>query len=189
MILKKAVNCEKNPKKRINGFGLIDAILSLSLLAGIITYGVYFSSLRLNTVYSSNIIRSVNKEIERDIERFKLELWSLFFDKSQSKYIISEIDCDNLTDSILNLSSIKTNKVENNQIIKSWRPGAERSKVFTGENILISRALNISEPVEGELLNNSLITLDYSVEWGDNNIHWLSIDLTPEAHSWCKQDI
>ena len=49
------------------GFGLVDAILSITLLSGIITYGVYFSSLRLGTVHSSNLIRSVNKEIERDI--------------------------------------------------------------------------------------------------------------------------
>ena len=59
-----------------NGFGLVDAILSLSLLAGIITYGVYFSSLRLSTVHSSNLIRSVNKEIERDIERLKIFLFA-----------------------------------------------------------------------------------------------------------------
>ena len=70
-------------KSYINGFGLVDSILSLSLLAGIITYGVYFSSLRLSTVHSSNLIRSVNKEIERDIERLKLDLWSLFYNKTQ----------------------------------------------------------------------------------------------------------
>ena len=69
-----------------NGFGLVDAILSLTLLAGIITYGVYFSSLRLSTVHSSNLIRSVNKEIERDIERLKLDLWSLFYNKDEGKY-------------------------------------------------------------------------------------------------------
>ena len=68
------------------GFGLVDAILSLTLLAGIITYGVYFSSLRLSTVYSSNLIRSVNKEIERDIERLKLDLWSLFYNENEGKY-------------------------------------------------------------------------------------------------------
>ena len=62
--------------KRVkNGFGLVDSILSLGLLAGVITYGVYFSSLRLGTVHTSNLIRSINKEIERDIERLKLDLW------------------------------------------------------------------------------------------------------------------
>ena len=68
----------KKSKPNINGFGLVDSILSLTLLAGIITYGVYFSSLRLSTVHSSNLIRSVNKEIERDIERLKL-IYGVFF--------------------------------------------------------------------------------------------------------------
>ena len=47
-----------------DGFGLVDAILSLTLLAGIITYGFYFSSLRLSTLYSANLIRSINKELD-----------------------------------------------------------------------------------------------------------------------------
>ena len=68
-----------------NGFGLVDSILSLSLLAGVITYGVYFSSLRLSTVHSSNLIRSINKEIERDIERLKLDLWTMSYDDSERK--------------------------------------------------------------------------------------------------------
>ena len=44
--MKPAINSRED-----NGFGIADAILSLTLLAGIITYGVYFSSVRLNTVY------------------------------------------------------------------------------------------------------------------------------------------
>ena len=68
-------NLNLNLKK--NGFGMVDSILSISLLAGVITYGIYFSSLRLGTVHSSNLIRSINKEIERDIERLKLDLWSM----------------------------------------------------------------------------------------------------------------
>ena len=74
------------------GFGLVDAILSITLLSGIITYGVYFSSLRLGTVHSSNLIRSVNKEIERDIERLKLDLWSLFYNQNDGKYEFSEFE-------------------------------------------------------------------------------------------------
>ena len=50
----------KKSKKRfskVNGFGLVDGIISLSLLAGIITYGVYFSTLRLGTIHYSNLIQ------------------------------------------------------------------------------------------------------------------------------------
>ena len=73
--------------KNINdnyGFGLVDAIVSLALLSGVITYGIYFSSLRLSTVYNSNLTTAINKEIERDIERLKSDFWGLFFEESNS---------------------------------------------------------------------------------------------------------
>ena len=171
------------------GFGLVDAILSITLLSGIITYGVYFSSLRLGTVHSSNLIRSVNKEIERDIERLKLDLWSLFYNQNDSKYEFSEFECDDIASNIINLPSWNTQSNTSGQIIQSWRPGEERSKVFTGNKVLITRELSISSPIDDESLNNSIGTLNYRVEWGSENKHWLSIDLTAEAHSWCKQMI
>ena len=170
-----------------NGFGLVDAILSLSLLAGIITYGVYFSSLRLSTVHSSNLIRSVNKEIERDIERLKLDLWSLFYNENEGKYELSDLECADLASNIINLPSWNTQSNSLGQIRQSWRPGEERSKVFSGNKVLITRELLISPPVDDESLNNSIGTLNYIVEWGVENKHWLSIDLSAEAHSWCKQ--
>ena len=62
------------------GFGLVDAIVSMSLLTGVITYGIYFSSLRLSTVYDTNLTTSINKEIERDIERLKSDFWGMYFE-------------------------------------------------------------------------------------------------------------
>ena len=173
----------------INGFGLVDSILSLSLLAGIITYGVYFSSLRLSTVHSSNLIRSVNKEIERDIERLKLDLWSLFYNKTEGIYDISDYECNDFTSNILALPSWNTQSNTAGQISQSWRPGEERSKVFSGNKVLITRELSISSPIDNQSLNSSIATLDYRVEWGLENKHWLSIDLGTEAHSWCEQII
>ena len=173
----------------INGFGLVDSILSLSLLAGIITYGVYFSSLRLSTVHSSNLIRSVNKEIERDIERLKLDLWSLFYNKTEGIYDISDYECNDVTSNILALPSWNTQSNTTGQISQSWSPGEERSKVFSGNKVLITRELSISPPIDDQSLNSSIATLNYRVEWGLENKHWLSIDLGAEAHSWCKQFI
>ena len=172
-----------------NGFGLVDAILSLSLLAGIITYGVYFSSLRLSTVHSSNLIRSVNKEIERDIERLKLDLWSLFYNQNDGEYELSDLECSDLAANIINLPSWNTQSYTEDNFSQSWRPGEERSKVFSGNKGLITRELLISPPVDDESLNNSIGTLNYIVEWGVENKHWLSIDLGAEAHSWCEQMI
>ncbi len=180
----------KIKKKLIEyGFGLADAILSLTLLGGIITYGVYFSSLRLNTVHSSNLIRSVNKEIERDIERLKLDLWSLLYVEEDNGYKISKDDCLDLTKYIISLPSWQTDLTMAEAFIQSWRPGGERSKVFSGQKVLISRELNMSSPVDNNNLNLSIATVNYRVEWGNNNIHWLSIDLGAEAHSWCEEFI
>ena len=171
-----------------NGFGLVDAILSLTLLAGIITYGVYFSSLRLSTVHSSNLIRSINKEIERDIERLKLDLWSLFYNKDEGKYVFSDYECSDIALNIINLPSWNTQSNSAGQLIQSWRPGEERSKVFSGNKVLITRELLVSSPINDQNLNTSIGTLNYRVEWGLENKHWLSIDLGAEAHSWCKQN-
>ena len=185
---KKLIFVKKN-RFQNKGFGLVDAILSLSLLAGIITYGVYFSSLRLSTIHSSNLIRSVNKEIERDIERLKLDLWSLFYNENKKEYELSDLECPDLAANIVNLPSWNTQSNTLGQAIQSWRPGEERSKVFSGNKVLITRELSISPPVDDDLLNNSVGTINYRVEWGVENKHWLSIDLGAEAHSWCEQII
>ena len=179
----------QNLKLQKNGFGIVDGILSISLLAGVITYGIYFSTLRLSTVHSSNLIRSINKEIERDIERLKLDLWSMSFDKNSGKYVLSEDRCSDFSEDIINLPSWFVDSSSENNMVQSWRPGKERSKVFSGGRVVITRELNFSSPVNDESLNNSIATLNYNVQWGDNNKHWLSIDLTPEAHSWCEQII
>ena len=173
--------------KRVkNGFGIVDSILSLSLLAGVITYGVYFSSLRLGTVHTSNLIRSINKEVERDIERLKLDLWRMAYDEIQGKYLLSNDQCDDISEIFINLPSWQLSNSEN-EMMQSWRPGKERSKVFSGGKVLIKRELRVSNPVDYEELNNSIGTVDYQVDWGGESRHWLSIDLSPEAHSWCEQ--
>ena len=190
--MQKKVNLKiisEKSKSNNNGFGLVDSILSLTLLAGIITYGVYFSSLRLSMVHSSNLIRSVNKEIERDIERLKLDLWSLFYNKEEGKYEFSDYECSDIALNIINLPSWNTQTDTTGQLSQSWRPGEERSKVFSGNKVLITRELLVSPPVNDQTLNNSIGTLNYRVEWGLENKHWLSIDLGAEAHSWCKQMI
>ena len=40
-------------------------------------------------------------------------------------------------------------------MVKTWRPGSERAKVFTGKNVLITREIQISSTIENEFLNNS----------------------------------
>ena len=35
------------------------------------------------------------------------------------------------------------------------------------------------------ILDKNISNINYRVKWNDNNVHWMSIDLGTEAHSWC----
>ena len=111
----------------------------------------------------SNLIRSVNKEIERDIERLKLDLWSLFYNKNERKYELTDLECSDLASNIINLPSWNTQPNTKGLFSQSWRPGEERSKVFSGNKVLITRELSISTPVDYEFLNTSVGTLNYEL--------------------------
>ncbi len=174
------------------GFGLVDAIVSMSLLAGVITYGIYFSSIRLGTVYDSNLTRSINKEIQRDIEKLKSGFWRMYFQPAEGNngeysYALndplSRAECEDFTSKIASEFQLETG----NPMIQSWRPDGKRSKVFEGQPVLITRELTVSSPLEDDLLDQSVASIEYRVQWGGNNIHWLSIALGPEAHSWCDE--
>ena len=177
------------------GFGLVDAIVSLSLLSAVITYGIYFASTRLNTAYNSNLTTSVNKEIERDIERLKSDFWGMYFEESdacQGEYCqwngepLTYDTCSDFTEDIVNLNSWNIEKKFSNLMIQSWKPGQKRSKVFTGQPVTISREIQVNSPLDEEYLNKTVASINYRVKWSENDIHWLSISLSPEANSWCK---
>ena len=176
------------------GFGLVDAIVSISLLVGVITYGIYFSSLRLSTVYKTNLTTSINKEIERDIERLKSGFWGMYFEESvncKGEYCLANGEslssnyCDDFTQDIVNLTSWNIQGKSSNIMTQSWQPGAQRGKVFQGKPVTISRELTINPPFNEQYLNKTIASISYRVQWSDKNMHWLSILITPEAHSWC----
>ena len=177
------------------GFGLVDAIVSISMLAGVITYGIYFSSLRLNNVYKTNLIASINKEIERDIERLKSDFWGLYFEESENckgEYCLANGDplsssyCEDFTEDIVGLKSWNIQDKSSNIMNQSWKPGSKRSKVFTGKPVTISRELLVTSPLDEQFLNKTIASINYRVMWSDKNIHWLSILMTPEANGWCE---
>ena len=177
------------------GFGLVDAIVSMSLLVGVITYGIYFSSLRLSTVYKTNLTTSINKEIERDIERLKSDFWGMYFEESETckgEYCLANGDpltstyCEDFTQDIVNLISWNIQDKSSNIKTQSWKPSAKRSKVFTGQPVTISRELKVKSPLDDDFLNKTIASISYRVIWSDKNIHWLSILMSPEAHSWCE---
>ena len=195
MIINKSQKHILNKEIRLNkGFGLVDAIVGLTLLFGVITFGIYFSSLRLRTVYNSNLTTAINKEIERDIERLKSDFWGLFFEENNAcngKYCFIDGDslpvslCSDFTPEIVNLDSWNIDEDSSNIMIQSWKPGSQRSKVFTGEPVTISRELTVTSPLGEESLNKTIASIIYKVKWPSKDIHWVSIALSPEAHSWC----
>ena len=177
------------------GFGLVDAIVSMSLLMGVITYGIYFSSIRLSTVYKTNLTASINKEIERDIERLKSDFWGLYFEESDNckgEYCLANGDrlssayCEDFTQDIVDLKSWNIQDKSSNIMNQSWKPDAKRSKVFTGKSVTISRELIVTSPLDEQFLNKTIASINYRAIWSDKNIQWLSILMTPEANGWCK---
>ena len=126
----------------------------------------------------------------------KSYFWVLFFQEGNCPggYCSSEEDqlpCSDLSGKILKLDSwnIEDKSISSDIEIQSWKPGPQNSKVFTGEAVTITRELTMKSPLDNELLNQTIASISYIVKWSDNNIHWLSISLSPEAHSWCKNNI
>ena len=54
--------------KNSAGFGLIENILSGALLIILVTFSMYFISLRQKTIFNTNLTNAINDEIKRDIE-------------------------------------------------------------------------------------------------------------------------
>ena len=73
-------------KNSSNGFGLVDSIVSISLLGIVVSYSIYFITKRLDILYGANIYRSINKEIKRDIDLLKSDLWSMGLNKEFHKW-------------------------------------------------------------------------------------------------------
>ena len=179
-----------------NGFGLVDSIVSISLLGIVVSYSIYFVTKRLDILYGANIYRSINKEIKRDIDLLKSDLWSMGLNKDEKKYVIESNYCIDLTENILNLPNWRINESIPNarapiapsggdKKIQYWWPDETRGKIFKGRNVLIIRELVVKSFNRNNNLDKNISNISYRVKFNDNNLHWLSIDLGSEAHSWC----
>ena len=178
------------------GFGLVDSIISISLLGIVVSYSIYFATKRMNLLFTSNINRSINKEIKRDIDLLRTDMWSMGLDASLKKYSMTDNSCINISTKILELPNWAINESRpnpnsprapllNSANIQYWWPNVERGKIFKGRGILIVRELSIKSFNENNNLDQNISNINYRVIWEDNNIHWISIDLGLEAHSWC----
>ena len=73
------------------GFGLVDSIVSISLLGIVLSYSIYFVTRRMDLLFSSNINRSINKEIKRDIDLLRSDMWAMGLDTTKKSILLNRI--------------------------------------------------------------------------------------------------
>ena len=175
-----------------SGFGLTESIISIVLLSLLVSYSIIFISKRQGTLYRANLTSAINNEIDRDIETIKNNLFVHHFKpktgNTAAKYDITRKYCDDLINTFRFFTTDDF----------SWKPGSNqnsyegqrRSKVFRGQPVIITRKVVSSRPLDlGSDLtrDRSIAKIVYIVNLNNENIHWSSLDLTSEAHSWCTK--
>ena len=191
----------KNPFKIIKfknsaGFGLIENILSGALLIILVTFSMYFISLRQKTIFNTNLINAINDEIKRDIEILKSELKTYKLTENPEKDIsIFQNDFINCNEDILD--SVKSLE---GWYPEQWNPGSNKNsrdgqiknKIFKGSNVEIRRTLNKVNPLinefEDENLDSSIAKIQYLVKTDKNKDTWeiwTNILLSNELKSYC----
>tara|TARA_Y100001968_G_scaffold330508_1_gene382599 strand:+ start:20540 stop:21148 length:609 start_codon:yes stop_codon:yes gene_type:complete len=178
------------------GFSLTESIISIVLLISIVTISIQLVSLRQATIYKANLRKAINDEIRRDIEKLKIELWNEHYvapSKNSSAFYNTGISsnsnyyCDDVIRTFARLPSWKN---------RTWTPGSDertvvgqtRNRIFMGKPVVITRIVNSKRPLNiGNIttIDKSIAEINYTVNKFNEKIHWTSILLTSEAHSWC----
>ena len=182
--------------KNSSGFGLIENILSGSLLIILVTFSMYFISLRQKTIFNTNLTNAINDEIKRDIEILKSELKTYKLTENPEKDIsIFQNDFMNCNEDILD--SVKNLE---GWYPEQWNPGSNKNsrdgqiknKIFKGSNVEIRRTLNKVNPLinefEDEILDSSIAKIQYLVKTDKNRGTWkiwTNILLSNELKSYC----
>ena len=182
----------KNHFLKEEGFGLTESILSIVLLSVIISYSIIFISKRQSSLYKANLTSAINDEINRDIEIIKNYLWVHHFIPKKgnvpAKYDISGKYCDDLINTFRFFTTDDY----------TWTPGSSqgnytgqsRNRIFRGQPVQITRKVITKRPLDlgSDLtMDRSIAKVVYIVNKNNENIHWNSLDLTSQAHSWCSQ--
>lgn len=179
-----------------DAFGLAESIVSILLLTFLVTYSIYFISMRHSTMHKANLTAAINDEIRRDIEKLKIELWNEHYkppnNKNPAYYetgttILPSAYCFNIINTFNRLPS---------SVNRTWVPGSNhntlkgqvRNKVFRGAPVRITRNVVSKRPINvglNQIIDKSLVEVIYQVQKDNENIQWTSINLSSEAHSWC----
>ena len=182
--------------KNSSGFGLIENILSGALLIILVTFSMYFISLRQKTIFNTNLTNAINDEIKRDIEILKSELKTYKLTENPEKDISifqnDFINCnEDILDSVQNLEGWYPEQW-NPGSNKNSRDGQIKNKIFKGSNVEIRRTLNKVNPLinefEDENLDSSIAKIQYLVKTDKNKDTWkiwTNILLSNELKSYC----
>ena len=182
--------------KNSAGFGLIENILSGALLIILVTFSMYFISLRQKTIFNTNLTNAINDEIKRDIEILKSELKTYKLTENPEKDISifqnDFINCnEDILDSVKNLEGWYPEQW-NPGSNKNSRDGQIKNKIFKGSNVEIRRTLNKVNPLinefEDENLDSSIAKIQYLVKTDKNKDTWkiwTNILLSNELKSYC----
>ena len=182
--------------KNSAGFGLIENILSGALLIILVTFSMYFISLRQKTIFNTNLTNAINDEIKRDIEILKSELKTYKLTENSEKDISifqnDFINCnEDILDSVKNLEGWYPEQW-NPGSNKNSRDGQIKNKIFKGSNVEIRRTLNKVNPLinefEDENLDSSIAKIQYLVKTDKNKDTWeiwTNILLSNELKSYC----
>ena len=182
--------------KNSAGFGLIENILSGALLIILVTFSMYFISLRQKTIFNTNLTNAINDEIKRDIEILKSELKTYKLTENSEKDISifqnDFINCnEDILDSVQNLEGWYPEQW-NPGSNKNSRDGQIKNKIFKGSNVEIRRTLNkvntLINEFEDENLDSSIAKIQYLFKTDKNKDTWkiwTNILLSNELKSYC----
>ncbi len=167
----------------INGFGVVELILSSSILVIIVLLSVYFTSIRQKVIRDAYIRNAIENEIQRDIENIRGIMWRNSYLPSDGS-IPSAYDVNKAKEIGLcrDIKQALSNKV--------WSPQLARNKIIKN-NIKIIRNVSSQKPLglQSPKIDNSISRINYIVEYDNKKVEWMNFDIGSEVHSWCPPGV
>tara|TARA_Y100000589_G_scaffold328249_1_gene371951 strand:- start:2483 stop:3079 length:597 start_codon:yes stop_codon:yes gene_type:complete len=190
------INFKIRKIKNKKGFGLSENILSAALLIFLVTFSMYFISMRHKIMFNANLNDAINDEIKRDIEILKSELLNNKVSTNENDdYSIIENNTENCEEDILftinNLNSWNPDE---------WNPGSDKltregqikNKIFKGSKVKIKRIPKIDNPLLANIdeseIDDSIVNIQYLVKLDKNKENWKiwsNVVLSNELKSYC----
>ena len=192
-----------------NGFGLLEGIISATILAIMIATSVSITNKYQAISYRSSLRQAIAQTIDDDLTEIKLELESYLYQsktKTQNACYASNRNCQQSTVGVGHCNSIGQRAVTSSSIIKNGDLtfNMQTHNIFKGlQNSAsgLKRIVSVEKPdapaqasQSVNLLDQSIVRVQYTLEGELANVLFdsaakkiiTSIDLTPPAHASCQ---